>query len=1149
MRETDDTRADFAAVFETELQEIAASRSVRQDWKRTAAPLGVDRHGLLGLALAGGGARGATFGLGVLEALAKLKLLDAFDYLSLVSGGGHIGAWLAAWSLRDGGIREVAGHMAGRDGPEEYDLAGWLRRFSQRLRLRFEPFTADFWAVAASWLGGTLLNLAIVSSAAAVVFTLPWIAVQIASRSGPGLLLALAGVLLAMVTVAAGLAQRALSTGEGAWSRLAARAQILLGALLLEAGFFLTASWAARIRTDPTPYAVRFGIGVFLGLLAVQVGGRFWYWFDSHRQFLPGRNARALVSVCLASALPAIGAGLTVLIAGPWLGRLAVEAGPGFPFGERVLVACGAPAFAALILAAAFLHFMLLGGDPPAANRDWWNGAASLALLSALAWMAVCGLSLFRLEGALAQTARGVPHIEAGLLTWFGSTVVSVLAGKSSRSGKGVAAGGFANLLRRGIILAAAGASLLGFLMVIAALVAANVLALGPYWLLCAASVLCTGLALRVKINPASLHDTLQQRLVQCYLGASHPVRTALGFTGFDPRDDFPLCWFANLRPPSWPPIGAYDGPYPIFNATVSLPAPASFVFTPRYCGYSWNGSYAYRPTEQYTQPDGVALGTALAASGAAFHPCWGYHPSRAVSFLLAVFNFRTGLWLGNPLQPYWRHSGPRLGLLYTLSELFGATSVRRSCLHVSDGAHFDGTGLYELVRRRCRFIVLCDGTEESPGFTFDALADAIRRCATDFGAAIDIPLARLRPRADARSASHVAVGRIQYDNGMRGTLVYLKPALTGEEEGGVVEFAARHPEFPLRAASGGVFDEPEFESYRKLGLHTGLAAFGAVASERRIEDREGFFDLLRQVWHPPARAGAAQVLHHAERLDELLERQRQSPCLAFLDRQFYPEWRTLEQQAGHGPAPPAGAPLPAARAELREGFYFCSSLIRFMESVYLDLDLEHDFDNPDHRGWMNLFRHWAWSGMFSATWAVVCSTCSPRFELFCHRRLALPAGEIAIAPVPLVTLAEIDRASSLNAYEKSVIAALLEATGLEKFEVRPVEMIIGAHQDPTERLRFPVGFTVTSGHQLVWLRIQDHLRHMGLGRAALTLMIEAGIITEVYAGIYGLLREGTPGPAAANEFFRQAARLAAERAQGPPPPPKAYGAGSAPAE
>jgi hypothetical protein len=52
-------------------------------------------HGLpekrAALCISGGGIRSATFGLGVLQGLARCGLLDKFHYFSTVSGGGYIG--------------------------------------------------------------------------------------------------------------------------------------------------------------------------------------------------------------------------------------------------------------------------------------------------------------------------------------------------------------------------------------------------------------------------------------------------------------------------------------------------------------------------------------------------------------------------------------------------------------------------------------------------------------------------------------------------------------------------------------------------------------------------------------------------------------------------------------------------------------------------------------------------------------------------------------------------------------------------------------------------------------------------------------------------------------------------------------------------
>ena len=57
---------------------------------------------LSALCFSGGGIRSATFCLGVVQGLARKlsseSVLEKFDYLSTVSGGGYLGGWLAAWT-------------------------------------------------------------------------------------------------------------------------------------------------------------------------------------------------------------------------------------------------------------------------------------------------------------------------------------------------------------------------------------------------------------------------------------------------------------------------------------------------------------------------------------------------------------------------------------------------------------------------------------------------------------------------------------------------------------------------------------------------------------------------------------------------------------------------------------------------------------------------------------------------------------------------------------------------------------------------------------------------------------------------------------------------------------------------------------------
>lgn len=68
---------------------------------------------VVGLALSGGGQRSATFCLGVLQALAKQKLLPKLDYMSGVSGGNYACSFLGGWISREpDGVHKVQDELA-----------------------------------------------------------------------------------------------------------------------------------------------------------------------------------------------------------------------------------------------------------------------------------------------------------------------------------------------------------------------------------------------------------------------------------------------------------------------------------------------------------------------------------------------------------------------------------------------------------------------------------------------------------------------------------------------------------------------------------------------------------------------------------------------------------------------------------------------------------------------------------------------------------------------------------------------------------------------------------------------------------------------------------------------------------------------------
>lgn len=132
-----------------------------------------------GLAFSGGGIRSATFGLGVLEGLKDLNLLKQFDYLSTVSGGGYLGAWLSANCLR---AAKRVPDKDGSDGPTNWlardadwkeSSIAYLRRYSKYLSPDFGFTSADTWSMVTIWLRNTLLVQLTVILAIAAALLVP----------------------------------------------------------------------------------------------------------------------------------------------------------------------------------------------------------------------------------------------------------------------------------------------------------------------------------------------------------------------------------------------------------------------------------------------------------------------------------------------------------------------------------------------------------------------------------------------------------------------------------------------------------------------------------------------------------------------------------------------------------------------------------------------------------------------------------------------------------------------------------------------------------------------------------------------------------------------------------------------------------------
>jgi hypothetical protein len=562
----------------------------------------------------------------------------------------------------------------------------------------------------------------------------------------------------------------------------------------------------------------------------------------------------------------------------------------------------------------------------------------------------------------------------------------------------------------------------------------------------------------------------------------------------------------------------------------------ASFVIAPLFCGYELergggqNGE-RYQRTAEYLVPPGtnagasggwLPLGTALTISGAAASPNMGYHTSAATAFLLTIFNVRLGWWMQNTRsRSSWGRKGPRVGIWWLLRELFAMTDESRGFVYLSDGGHFENLGIYELVRRRCRFILAVDAGQDRD-FRFEDLGNAVRKCETDLRARIDIRARAIVPDPQTgRSLFHCTVGEIHYaDHTVEprtGLLLYVKPSLTGNEPADVSQYAKAHPGFPHESTADQWFAESQFESYRKLGLHVLSTILESVAEgdetlanefaqsdgrPRRERDLEWIFVNLKERWYPPSRSGTS-FTRHGDQLKLIEEVLRRDEKLRFMDGQLLPEWASL--MAGRQGAEPVWLGLPREYERLRAGFYVCTNMLQLMENVYLDLNLEEEWAHPDNRGWMNLFKHWSWSAMFMVTFAICCGMYGARFQRWCERRLDLRPGRVEVKALDVPEsvdavpgwLDELERRDQINFVEAEKLKVYLKPK--DKLMLLQLRQAVSPpfpaqRGGESELLVYTFGVAAARGpttaggqqHRLTFFRIQDHVRRMGLARKAM---------------------------------------------------------------
>ena len=797
----------LAALFDAEAALVIERRRIAQ----VTAPGADDAHAALprvGLALSGGGVRSATFGLGLLRGMAANRLLSRVDYLSTVSGGGFIGAMFGRLVTLVG-IDEAQATLARSTSP----VLEWLRRNGRYL----SPSGARDLGIAAA----TYLRAIVAIHAETMLLCLPFVLAvllpHLLLQGAPGfdpaawpdwrtpwwpialaLLVSSVPGLMAAYWIARENPQ--MHPGGSNPALRDALLHVLLALAALGVSWFAWPTFGALVRGDG---GALFVFGVLLALWSSLAGITHTRWHlrrsNETRALAVARLRERLTMLLrialLISAAAAIAGALDAL---SWWLLEALQSGEEWVWGG---VGVGSVIVILLRTLAQPLQ-QLVEKAQAGGGSDW-------------------GPRILDVGGAIGMLAL--------VLAWFVTAQWFVFAPEPMRAVRdfspGVRACGLFALTALWWLISARNAHM------------ANATSLhGFYRARLTAAYLAVGNAARRLVDA----DAAQQ-------GRQENVRAVV--TG----DDTGLC---SYRPE------AHGGPIHLVNACLNQTRDdASGLYNADRKGTLVTASA--RALE--VGPDDAAmlrdcdardvgtLGRWIAVSGAAASPGAGSYTSAGWALLLFFLGVRLGYWLRAPLPPLaevaprvargWHRLVKPLMLWSEAAASFYGRS--RPWWYLSDGGHFDNTGVYPLLKRRLDFIILADNSADAE-YKFADLENLVRKARIDFGAEIEFytrgeaechfpgrtnTITVLAPEdmADNHSRRGVMLARVRYAPDADGTraeatLLVVKPNLHDALDLDLLAYAQRHPTFPHESTGDQSFDEAQWESYQRLGEDIGRA-------------------------------------------------------------------------------------------------------------------------------------------------------------------------------------------------------------------------------------------------------------------------------------------------------------------------------------
>lgn len=886
---------------------------------------GGDKPYLAGLALSGGGIRSATFALGILQRLARARILENMDYLSTVSGGGYIGSALTWWlsgSQRTGSTRTYdlgSNFPYGTVDPKfpDSDTSPILRYLRENGQYLVPGNGISIWSGTAIIIRAILLNLLV---------WIPLAGLLLLGLIKAGNLPFLNG-LTAMVGSMTDTLLRVLrdmldSTGTLTIEQIFPPVFLLM---LVVAVFLLAIFLVSSINYSLLAWMER-GEAAKQRLVKTHMHKLDYVGMQeaaARKGLKNGQSGKSNIKPWLLVGLVCLADIGILVITLFWLEELV---GPLFgaePFpaemvgrlwalwpGSLILTVCGGFAFFRLSvhegqslkdwygLRNLFIGFTIIflldglltvavqlaGSSQPHQWLDLarlsgalqFGGAIGFVVLANF-WVAFLVRHLLQIDGMSIRYAGRrvferffgtalpicVGLIALGILpivdAWVGieyagmEGAASIIAGVSTAlwghvQSRGTGSGGKRTelVLTIGSALLVYGILLLGFRL-------ASWFEAGDTpvrTVLAAWCMVAVIIGWFTNINYVSLHRFYRDRLMEAFL--PDPETVTSGVSGPARRAD-------EMRISEvWDPNpGSTFGPLHIVNTNVVLVNSKmrkyrvrggdSFMLSPIFCGSNATG---WQRSDTVMDGD-LTLASAMATSGAAANPRAGVGGrgvtrNHFLSLVMTLLNFRLGYWIARPSNTELVKRRPNH---FNPSGWFSIPSVgyseTDSFLELSDGGHFENLGMYELVRRRCGLIIVCDGGHDSQTAYADFLT-ALQRIEQDFGATVSFDvtvgqgsdakpsgpeqlIARASDGTYPKGAEYAEKGYFvaTIDYGERrgggpwpekGILIYLKTTMIEGMSMKARGYKGANPDFPDESTADQFFDEEQFEAYREVG-------------------------------------------------------------------------------------------------------------------------------------------------------------------------------------------------------------------------------------------------------------------------------------------------------------------------------------------